>query len=61
MPISVLPVISLCELGWESWGNGAERESIQKMVAGIAITANKILRSQGVNVAYWNWSYFPPR
>lgn len=59
MPISVLPVISLCELGWESWGNGAERESIQKMVAGIAITANKILRSQGVNVAYWNWSYFP--
>lgn len=32
--------------------NGDERKSIQKMVAAIAITANKILRSQGVNVAY---------
>lgn len=40
-------------------GNGDKRESIQKMVASIAITANKILRSQGVNVAYRGTNLFP--
>lgn len=40
-------------------GYGDERESIQKMVAGIAITANKILRSQGVDVAYRGTELLP--
>lgn len=39
--------------------NGNKKESIQKMVASIAITAYKILRSQGINVAHRKMELFP--